>query len=121
LYYQERQFSGLPTLKNEFNKPIAVKNTKAPIIAGVLNIIAGVFGIMTSFGGCMNVINAGRTQDAWIIALVIPGSLALVGGLYARRKSNWLLALTGSICAIPAVLGLISTVLIVSPRKEFRK
>jgi hypothetical protein len=108
-------------LKNEFDKPTNVHNARAPVIAGVLNIIAGVLGIMASFGGCMNVINAGRTQDAWMIALVIPGSIALVGGLYARRRSNWLLALLGSICAIPAVLGLISTALIVASRKEFHK
>jgi len=67
----------------------------------------------------MNVINAGRTQDAWILSLIIPGALAIVGGIYARKRRNWTLALIGSICAIPAVLGIGSTTLLALSRKEF--
>lgn len=95
-------------------------HTNIPNIAGVLNIISGIIIIMISFGGCMNVINAGRTQDAWMLALFIPGGLALVGGIYARRRTTWTLAFIGSICAIPAVLGIASTVLIMRSRKEFK-
>jgi hypothetical protein len=106
-------------VKNEPTDTTNVRNTRMPSIAGTLNIVSGVLGIMASFGGCMNVINAGRTQDAWMIALIIPASLALIGGIYARKRSNWLLSLIGSICAIPVVLGLPSTVMIVSSKKEF--
>lgn len=68
----------------------------------------------------MNVINAGRTQDAWMLALFIPGVLALVGGIYARRRTTWPLVFIASICAIPAVLGIASTVLITLSRNEFK-
>jgi hypothetical protein len=97
-----------------------ISHTNMPKVAGILNIISGIIIIMISFGGCKNVINAGRTQDAWMFALLIPGSLALVSGIYARRRTTWFLALTGSICAIPAVLGIASTVLITLSRNEFK-
>ena len=94
-------------------------STRKPVVAGILNIVSGAVGIMASFGGCMNVVNAGRTQDAWIILLVIPGTLALIGGIYARRRTQWRLAFIGSLCATPAVLGIVSTVLILLSKKEF--
>jgi len=94
--------------------------TNKPNVAGILNIVSGIIIIMISFGGCMNVINAGRTQDAWMFALLVPGALALVGGIYARRRTTWPLAFTGSICAILAVLGIASTVLITLSRNEFK-
>jgi hypothetical protein len=96
-----------------------MKITRKPNVAGILNIISGIILIMISFGGCMQVINLGRTQDAWIISLIIPGALAFVGGIYSRRRKQWSWALVGSICSIPAVLGIVSTVFIITSKQEF--
>ncbi len=89
-------------------------------IAGILDIVAGILLMLFSFGGCMNVINAGRNSDAWMIALFIPGCLALIGGLYARARRNWVLALLGSICAIPAAVGIVSTIFVIRAKQEFK-
>jgi hypothetical protein len=95
--------------------------TRKPDVAGILDMVSGIGLGLVSLGGCMNVINGGRTQDAWMLALIIPGVLALVGGIYARQRTNWVLAFIGSICAIPVFLGVISTVLVFITKKEFKK
>ena len=88
--------------------------------AGILDMVAGALLMLFSFGGCMNVINAGKASDAWMLAMVIPGCLALIGGLYARMHRNWGLALVGSICAIPAVLGIVSTIFVIMAKGEYK-
>jgi hypothetical protein len=75
---------------------------------------------MASFGGCMNVINAGKSSDAWMLALVIPGCLALIGGLYTGMRRQWWLALVGSICAIAAAMGIVSTIIVARSKREFK-
>ncbi|MEW6143065.1 MAG: hypothetical protein AB1597_07960 [Chloroflexota bacterium] len=68
----------------------------------------------------MDVINAGKTEEAWMLALYILGAIALIGGIYALSRSNWRLALIGSICAIPTGIGVLSTIFVVLSRKEFK-
>jgi hypothetical protein len=82
-------------------------STQKPNVAGILDMVSGI-------GLC-------RTQDAWMLALIIPGLLALIGGIYARQRIKWVLAILGSICAIPVFLGVISTILVVTSRGEFKK
>jgi hypothetical protein len=94
-------------------------HTRKPNVAGIMNMVSGCLLCLASFGGCMNVINGGRTQDAWMLSLFIPGVLALVGGIYARTRKKWYLALVSSICAIPAVLGIGSIILIALSKREF--
>ena len=106
-------------IPQESTPDLRTQSPRKPVVAGILNIVAGAVGIMASFGGCMNVVNAGRTQDAWLILLAIPGTFALIGGIYARRRKQWPLAFVGSLCAIPAVLGIVSTALTVLSKKEF--
>jgi hypothetical protein len=98
----------------------SVGKTRKPNVAGVLNIVSGVIMILVSFGGCMQVINLGRLQDAWMFFLIIPGVVALVGGINAISRKKWALALAGSICAIPALLGIVSTICVMDSKQEFR-
>jgi hypothetical protein len=100
--------------------PTPLKRTSKPKIAGILNMIAGVVFGAAAFGGCMNVINAGRTDDAWMVALLIPGTLSLIGGIYALSREKWPLAFAGSILAIPIGLGILSTICITLSRNEFK-
>ncbi len=87
---------------------------------GILNVISGVGLALAGLGGCMNVINAGRTQDAWIIALLVPGTVAMISGLRVLDgKAGWHFAIVGSVCAIPAVAGLVSTAMVATCRAEF--
>ena len=99
--------------------PTPLKRTSKPKVAGILNMVSGFVLGAASFGGCMNVINAGKTEDAWMLLLLIPGTLSLVGGIYALSRRKWGLALTGSILAIPIGLGILSNTFNALFRREF--
>jgi hypothetical protein len=58
-----------------------MKRSRKLTVAGVLDLVAGLGLAFVSIGGCMNVINAGRTRDAWIVTLAAPGILAMVAGI----------------------------------------
>jgi len=97
-----------------------MKRSRKLTTAGILDVVAGVAMELVGLGGCMNVINAGRSQDAWLIALMAPGLVALIAGIrILDRKKSWGFALAGSLCAIPAILGLVSTGIIASSRDDF--
>jgi hypothetical protein len=97
-----------------------MKRNRKLTTAGTLDIVAGVTLELAGLGGCMNVINAGRSQDGWLIALMAPGLFAMIAGIrILDRKKNWAFALAGSLCAVPAVLGLVSTAIIASSRDDF--
>ena len=87
--------------------------TWMPIVAGILNIIAGVFclmgsliialanGILRTFGSGMIGIPAVPLLPFDLIIVTIPliifGILAIIGGIYATMRRIWGLALAGSI------------------------
>ncbi len=56
-----------------------------------------------------------------IIPLALLGILAIVGGIYALRRKNFGMTVTGSISAFQpfSFLGLASTILIAMPKDEF--
>jgi len=57
-----------------------------------------------------------------LLILTIPafsGILAILGGMFSLKRTNWVLAIIGSICAVPLGLGIIATVLIVQSRNMF--
>jgi len=98
-----------------------MEKTNKPTTAGILDIIAGVLGLILAasyfigFGvvsgalgiptgyipGFVPAIVLGMAIPTLIIAI-----LALVGGIYALRRKKWGLALAGSIAAILAFLPL---------------
>ena len=49
----------------------------------------------------------------------LPGILAILGGMFSLKRTNWVLAIIGSICAVPLGLGIIATVLIIQSRNMF--
>ena len=105
-----------------------VENTWKPTTAGTLNIISGCFGIV----GGVYIANIGGLDwdlPALVVAIVgvvgisriALGIIALIGGIFTKRRKFWELALASSIvsilCAPP--LGVLSTIFVSMSRKEF--
>ena len=123
--------------------------TWKPTVAGILNIISGVVGLIVAVGMIMAMIMIGSTSDSWgyipefpfytvppfvpnillIIAILLASvsMLALAGGIYALKRKRWGLALAGSISAIFAStpllrmlpLGILATIFIAMAKDEF--
>jgi hypothetical protein len=105
------------------------------IAAGILTIVAGVFGLRGLSRlviisrvhprtpgiapHMFNFIGAFHLPIAIILGLL--GALAIVGGIYALKRKIWGLALAGSIAAIfgSMPLGIAGLVLTVLSKKEF--
>jgi hypothetical protein len=116
---------------------MAKKETWMPMTAGILDIIAGCFGLIG--GSILLVLGAvGSSIMAYFapqlppavavvilssiaVPLIIVGILAIVGGIYALRRKIWGLALAGSIAAFfPSwVLGITAIVLTALSKNEF--
>ncbi|MDD5312276.1 MAG: hypothetical protein PHO26_04495 [Dehalococcoidia bacterium] len=105
--------------------------TWKPMTAGILDIIAGVMGIIASFILILIGSICGIIPDVpqWIIAVLIcigipiglAGILAVVGGIYALKRKNWPLALTGAIAALfcSRLLGVLSIIFTAMGKNEF--
>ena len=106
-----------------------VEKTWQPTTAGTLNIISGCFGIV----GGVYIANIGGLEwdlPALVVAIVgvvgisriALGVIALIGGIFARRRKLWELALAGSILAIFCAppLGVLSTIFVSMSKKEFK-
>jgi hypothetical protein len=120
-----------------------METTWKPIVAGILNIIVGVFNLIGMFliiivivaigsgilalSAFINIIPmwlSGILQGVLIIIAVLLGvfsALPLIGGIYSVQRKNWGLALAGSIAAIlsSTPLGITSTVLVALAKNEF--
>ncbi|OGN95187.1 MAG: hypothetical protein A2Z75_02255 [Chloroflexi bacterium RBG_13_50_10] len=105
--------------------------TWMPMVAGILDIIAGSFGLICSLLfisiGCVIrfVPNIPPYLFPIFTALALPfaiaGILAIVGGIYALQRKIWGLALAGSIAAfIPSwILGIAAIVFTALSKNEF--
>jgi hypothetical protein len=116
---------------------MASKETWMPTTAGILDIIAGSFGliggvILLIFGAVGSSIMpylvpqvppaiAVAIFTSIAVPLIVIGILAIVGGIYALRRKVWGLALAGSIAAFfPSwILGLTAIVLTALSKNEF--
>jgi len=118
-----------------------VEKTWKPKVAGILSIIAGVFGLIS--GIVLTVV--ARLSDlipwyCWDAPLeletvpfpligaigaifIILGIVAIVGGAFAIQRRIWGLALAGAICAliVPPVfiLGILSIIFVAMSKNEF--
>jgi hypothetical protein len=125
----------------------SVQKTWKPTVAGILNIIAGVFNLLGAIGviiGIIVFVSVGVSplfEEMWrelaylgiglnflIIIMVIfaifsaiVGILPLLGGIYALQRKKWGLALTGSIAAIlgSTPLGIAATIFTALSKDEF--
>ena len=88
---------------------MAKKKTWMPTAAGILDIVAGSFGLISSLifvfmGGIIRVVPdvppfMGPLFMGLAGPFIIIGILAIVGGIYTLRRKIWGLALAGSIAA----------------------
>jgi hypothetical protein len=110
---------------------MAQNKTWMPMVAGILDIVAGCWGLILAL---MFIFIGGVTRFVPDVppylfpiftALSLPfacvGILAIVGGIYALKRKIWGLALAGSIAAfLPAwILGLTAIVLTALSKNEF--
>jgi len=114
-----------------------MEKTWMPTVAGILDIIAGVFGLFGGIGvaiasGFLSALGRGFTGALYMpvvsfnlmmvaIPIIIIGILAIVGGVYALVRRMWGLALAGSIAAfIPSwPLGVAALILTTLSKNEF--
>ena len=105
----------------------AKKKTQLSLAAGIVMIAAGGFSLVSLlFVGIVMVVMAGGGDIPLFVALiplamVIPGVLAVVGGIFALRRRSWVMALIGSIALVvtSSVPGIAAVVLTVMARDEF--
>jgi hypothetical protein len=114
------------------------KNKWMPKAAGILDIIAGAFGLIgllvvglaIMFFTAYEVSNSSMSIGAsemmiifWGIAvpMILINILAIVGGVYALKKRIWGLALAGSIAALFSsfILGIVSIIFTVMGKDQF--
>lgn len=118
--------------------PAASSNAWMPTAGGVLSIVAGVLGVIGSFFlFFLAFVGAVATNrflypgfEGFPAALfgffgfwcLVTGALALVGGIFALKRRNWGLALTGSIAALvggSTLLGILAIVFVAMSKREF--
>jgi hypothetical protein len=111
---------------------MAKKKTWMPMTAGILDIVAGSFGLIGAFvfafmGSIMRMVPDVPTFLCPIFIgiagpVAIVAILAIVGGVYALRRKIWGLALAGSIAAFftPSwALGVAAIVFTILSKNEF--
>lgn len=104
------------------------KRTNWSTAAGIIDIAAGGFSLVSLlFVAVFLFVIAGSEEEmpffiALIpLAMVIPGVLAIVGGIFALRRRSWVMALIGSIALVvtSSLPGIAALVLTVMAKDEF--
>ena len=97
-----------------------------PLVGGILVIIASIMyfvsgGLMVAGGAAWSWFDVGGGTIAVVcgVVMLILGILALLGGVYAIQKKNFVMALLAGILTIPSILGLIGLILIAVSKDEF--
>ena len=103
--------------------PTAIARTTTPVIGGILSIVSASISLL--FVVLFSFISPGSWFLAfgglWI-ALLGAGILAIIGGILAIKRKEWLLSLIGVIASIfsfVGLLGVIATVLVAISKKQF--
>ena len=113
-----------------------MEKTSKPIVAGVLNIITGVLGLLGAYSvyigfaitkGYLTApgVNVPDFVPAIVLATAIVTTvlaiLPLIGGIYSLQRKTWGLTLAGSIISILVILplGIPATILTASSKNEF--
>lgn len=102
-----------------------------PVVAGILDIIAGEVALILGFGLFISGAVTGfvTQMPTWLntlipviaVPLIVLGVLDLVGGIYALMRKVWGIALAGSITTLISspLLGIIALILTCISKKEF--
>jgi hypothetical protein len=125
-----------------------MKKPWMPVVAGILDIVSGAFGVAMGLFMALHLYSARTIQAAprftpnpggtlpqmphiffpgmglaMGIALIVLGVLAIVGGIYALKVKAWGLALAGAIAGLITgrLLGLLALIFIVLGREDFHK
>jgi lysylphosphatidylglycerol synthetase-like protein (DUF2156 family) len=96
--------------------PTVPAHRPAAITAGgVLSIVAGGINVVLGLG-----ITLHRHNGLWLI-LLVPGAVAILGGLYALDRKHYGWALAGAICALVTIwpFGVLAIILMALSRKKF--
>jgi hypothetical protein len=103
-------------------------STWKPTAAGTLSIIGGAWAIFTGLVALRRGEVVVRLMWHWRwevvgVAGLVLGIVAVVGGIFALRRSSWGLALAGAICALypphTAVLGILAIIFVSLSKAEF--
>ncbi|MFC1982726.1 hypothetical protein ACFLV5_02960 [Chloroflexota bacterium] len=139
----ERLQKEIDQLQEKAASKVHLQKTYKPIVAGVLDIIAGVLSLLGFF--CVIVAIVAIVSGVTVfwrfapevfsfgisfiqailitvaIFLAILGILPLLGGIYGVQRKKWGLALAGSIAAIfgSLILGILATIFIAISKDEF--
>jgi hypothetical protein len=108
----------------------AKKKTQLSLAAGIIDIAAGGFSVVSMLGVLIFVfIMFGIEEEMpffvvlFPLAMLIPGVIAIVGGVFALRRRSWVMALIGSIALTitpsMSIPGIAAVVLTVIARDEF--
>ena len=107
-----------------------MERTWKPMVGGILSIIAGVIQLLIGIGFAVGIGLAGSLSipgfptgvlTAFAIPIIILGIVALIGGIFALKRTKWGLALAGSICALfgPWILGIPAIIFVIMGKGEF--
>jgi len=96
-------------------------------IAGILSIIAGIVGLISS--PIMIAYGSIAMLEGWGgfylfqagFLFIVTGIIAIVGGIFALRRKTWWIALAGSISALICFLflGIPAIIFVVQSKREF--
>jgi hypothetical protein len=111
-----------------------MERTWKPTVAGILNIVAGVIGVLLGVGVAVLAEIMALVAGAYIpglpsgpvfaligVPVIILGVVAIVGGIFALRRRIWGLAYAGGICALllTLILGILSITFVSLGKSEF--
>jgi hypothetical protein len=108
-----------------------MEKTWKPTTAGILSIIAGVFGLLGAIvigvvggtlAGLEEIPGISTIFAAIAIPLIIIAIIAIVGGIYALKRRIWGLALAGTICSLLCIwiLGIPAIIFVILGKNEFK-
>ena len=109
-----------------------MSTTWRPVVAGILEIIAGGAALIIAFGLFIAgaVIGFITQMPLWLntlipmvaVPLIILGIFDLIGGIYALLRKAWGMALAGAVASLISLplLGIVALVLVIVSRKEFK-
>ena len=114
-----------------------IRITAKPVIAGIIDIVAGSLGLFGVLIACFGVLMflpvgeglfGGVPVNTMILGLLIAvpavalGIVSIIGGIHNLKRENWSWALAGSITtAVMTLIGIASIILTAVSRDEFEK